>query len=267
MDKKETIRRMGKRVFLLNEFDHLISGIFNFSVRMKGLFSSDNTLLKNRELTQGAHDICFVVGNGPSLTADDLKLAHTWPVFTVNYFHKGIPDFVSDYHVCIDPGWVVEPHARDYITDIYNQLNGTKFIFNIQMKSILEKKGLATDRAYFIKPYYVQNGANIRVDMSKIMTGSINVVPVAIECALYMGYKHIYLLGCDMNLMPVHFYDQGECVPPKIRGNGMRATSYAFFHHYELDALAKKTGSEIVNLTRGSFLDAYRMDQLENVIL
>ena len=97
------------------------------------------------------------------------------------------------------------------------------------MKHVLEKKGCSLDRAYFIKPYFVQNGANIRMDMSKIMTGSINVVPAAIECALYMGYRHIYLLGCDMNLLPVHFYDQMEQLPPKIRASGMRATSYAFF--------------------------------------
>ena len=266
MNNKQTIQKMGKRVLLLNKFDELVSDIYNKQIFLKNLFSSNDSLQVNRQLVCKENDICFIIGNGPSLRKEDLLRIQNYPVFTVNLFHKGFPSYNSAFHVCVDPKFTDDAELRNYIINTYNRYINTKFIFHSRMADIFKQQGCKLDRAYFIKAYYVQCKNNIRVDMTKIMTGSINVIPVTIECALYMGFKHIYLLGCDMNLLSNHFYDPTISVPQKERGSGLRASSYAFFHHYALDDYASKTGREIVNLTPGSLLDSYKMDTLENVI-
>ena len=84
---------------------------------------------KNQALTQGMHDICFVVGNGPSLTAEDLKKAKSYPVFTVNYFHRGFPDLESDITYALILAGSENMCAREYILDTYERCRHTKFIF------------------------------------------------------------------------------------------------------------------------------------------
>lgn len=269
MSATPSIHWMGKRVYLLSKFDEVVSNIYNIGIFWKDFFSDNSSLAKNKELICDNNHTCFVIGNGPSLKKQDLLQIQKYPVFTVNNFHKGYPEYNSNYHVCIDPVYAKDENLRNYMVNTYKKYQDTIFIFSVEMLAQLKQCDCDTNRAYFIKKDYVQCKKPLQVNMTKTMTGSSNVIPVAIECALYMGFQHIYLLGCDMNLLPNHFYDLNTSLLSKGRkaGYGLRSTSYAFFHHYALDDYATSLGREIINLSPGSLIDAYKRDNLDNIKL
>ena len=78
-----------------------------------------------------------------------------------------------------------------------------------------------------------------------------------------MGFKNIYLLGCDYNAFCTagkgHAYDDKS----ELAQTDYNLAFYLKFYwittevHYLIAKLAKKRGVNIINLTPGSLLDAY----------
>ena len=136
------------------------------------------------------------------------------------------------------------------------------------METIRSIKG-NLDNVFIIKDSKKQVGNNIQYDLTKEITGSINVIPVAIECALYMGYKKICLLGCDFSMYTqvkgIHFYDddntfENEGDVKNINENNVgNLIRCALVHkqHYAISDIAKEKECIILNATEGSLIDAY----------
>lgn len=264
---------MGKRDDLMFRMDELACKMLNIKKSISLMSHGKNELLKRNALLEekGDETICFVLGNGPSLKNIDLKLIENYPCMTVNFFHKGAGDFSSSYHLMID-GLFAETYW-DYTKELVKQHKDTKFIVRSTTYQKFQREGLDTERLFAIMADYLPEKDSLRYDMKKPMTGSLNVVPVAIECAMSMGFQKIYLLGCDFNTYAIakdsHFYDQasGKIFEQKgyLAGDLVRS---ALVHkqHYLLEKLSREAGIEIVNLTEGSLIDAYRRDRLENIL-
>jgi len=115
-----------------------------------------------------------------------------------------------------------------------------------------------------------------------------NVMIPAILFSLNMGYDKIYLVGADHSWLPLikvddqnnvllnqqHFYDENTSVYKTManKGKGQRNLSevlhkfyLAFKGHMELAEYSKHKGIEIINLTPGSFIDAYQKINLSNL--
>lgn len=266
---------MGKRDTLMLDLDCLSAKIVNLKAGIQFQFSKNKKVLKrNKELkVNGSEaDICFVLGNGPSLKKIDLKILEQFPCFTVNMFYKGVDNFQSAYHLFVDPGFGTDSFFA-YVRQVYEKNANTKIILNDNFREKVQKEGLLDERTYFINLSYVSYGSNVRCDMQKGISGSLNVIPVAIECAVYMGYKRIYLLGCDFNSYAVakneHFYDAVGYEEKTLRGNivgDLIRCALVHNQHYALDEYSRNRGIEIVNLTEGSLIDAYKRDSLENIL-
>lgn len=255
------------RVNLLFKIDEQICKIYNISMYLRSLYTDKSCLKKNVTLKTIDHDFCFVIGNGPSLTFEDLEAIKVYPTFTVNFFHKGCPEFPSTYHVLLDPCFGNE-ECLPYVLDLYDSHSTTKFITrqNVAKQLLTLNK---VDRIFGTYPVLAQYRDFVRCNMTKSMTGSVNVIPFAIQCALYMGYKNIFLLGCDFNsyanLKVEHFYKHGKDRMTSI-GEDLRWSSFVHYHHYALQAYAQRTDCKIINLTPGSLIDAYPRNSL-NLIL
>jgi len=242
--------------------------IFNIKDYKIKKFTARNIELK---LSKNRKGECFVIGNGPSLKGVDLKLIKDYDTFTVNYFHKGKKsnDLKSTYHVIIDETFYKGEHLN-YITDLYNSQKSTKFIF--RHKAISELKGKNTDftRAYFTYQKLMQYDNYIKLDMTKNITACVNVVLCCIQSAIYMGYKRIYLIGCDFNsfatLNPLHFYTEGISNRVESVGVELKGSAPVLFHHYALQNYALNHGIEILNATEGSLIDAYKRINLEDIL-
>lgn len=263
---------MGKRDELMFRMDELACKTLNIKKTVQCLLHPQKDVLKRNEQLKAADDlkICFVLGNGPSLKKVDLSLIEKYPCITVNFFHKGAEGFQSKYHLMVDDAFAQT--YWDYTKELVETQKNTKFFVRTSTYRKLEQQGGDMSRVYGVLADYLPEKKLLRYDMSKPMTGSLNVVPVAIECAMSMGYEKIYLLGCDFNTYAIakdsHFYDQASGKIFEKRGylaGDLVRSALVHKQHYLLDDMSRQAGIEIVNLTEGSLIDAYRRDTLEHI--
>lgn len=254
-------------LMIYNKFSYLYSLI---NPKLNKCLKRNSALKKKRH-----SDECYILGNGPSIKNVDFEKLMDKETFTVNWFYEGYHgDFVSRYFVAVDTNFLDDEKSINYIKKLRKKFKNVTFILKYNVK----KNGIITDytnNIYYIYPKQFQYDNYVQVDCTKNMTACINVVLQCIQIAIYMGYKKIYLLGCDFNqyatLKVEHFSDvepNGEI--KSIREDSMgidaRWSSMAHFHHYALRKYADEHGIEIINLTPGSLIDAYKRDTLENVI-
>ena len=160
---------------------------------------------------------CFILGNGPSLNNFEFDLLANENVFTVNrlMLHPDFPKLHSNYHMWMDPYGLVEADFSDSkivcnVLDDFKKLKdaGDPYLFlPAYVEENIKKTGL--DKHLKIR-YVVDSGSNairneyLITDMARGISGAINVVQFTITLAIYMGFKEIYLLGCDATfLQPV----------------------------------------------------------------
>ena len=259
---------------ILNKIELPIFKSYNLSERISFLFKfkEKNLISKNIVLKNSCkkHE-CFIIGNGPSLKFIDLSLIKDYDTFTTNFFHKSENNFVSTYHVMVDGGFYNQhfDYTLNAYKDITNKTN-TKFIFKTYAYDKLKNENVNLDNAYFIHTKLMQYNKFLKLDMCEDMTACVNVVLAAIQCAIYMGYKKIYLIGCDFNqyasMKPTHFYAKEAKERTVPMGVDLRWSSMAHFHHYALSNYARENDIEILNATEGSLIDAYERVKFDDII-
>ena len=112
-----------------------------------------------------------------------------------------------------------------------------------------------------------------------------NVLIPSIAVAVRMGYRRVYLAGADHSWLPEitvndrnevlmnqkHFYDQGRSEARAVRNENLTTAtlstilhhmSVAFGSYFVLRDFARSCGAEVVNVTPGSFIDAFPRLQL-----
>lgn len=142
---------------------------------------------------------CFILGNGPSLTPNDLDKLKEEDTFAFNriFYMFDRTDWRPTYYMCVDPGVlglnksaikkltlpnmilssVAKPYIKDKIDNIHYLYDYSRFKLN---------------RWDYDPPY-------ISEDVSDHFCFCYTVTFDAIQLAIYMGYKEIYLLGVDHN--------------------------------------------------------------------
>ena len=83
------------------------------------------------------------------------------------------------------------------------------------------------------------------------------------QIACYMGFKEIYLLGCDCNYnqKKQHFIESGHIDPKaSIMGDKM------ICGHIEFKKFADKKGVKVINCTRGGMLEVYPRKNLDEIL-
>lgn len=220
-------------------------------------------------------DRCFILGTGPSmkdLTERDVLLLANENLLAVNSFYK--IDFLSKlmpkYYFLLDNNyWGVADYTFRDIKAFYGN-SVPVVVTDVRARRYVEEAGLNKRMLLYSKNYPV-NEMRFRLHENSSIT--MNVVSTAIMAAIYMGFKEIYLLGCDYNLfcsrVGTHCYDDGDEIDELPSYN--LAFYLKYYHlttefHYLLSKLAKKNGVSVVNLTSGSLLDAYPMKRLSDVI-
>ena len=140
---------------------------------------------------------CFIVANGPSLTAEDLDILkkHNEYSFGMNRIFKIFEQtkWRPDCYVCEDINIFNE--CTKEINDIESAI---KFIpINHHFYN-----NINIDRAYYFKVNYDRDNDypnSFSTDVSKQMDSVGTVTFTCINIAVYMGFKEIYLIGVDHN--------------------------------------------------------------------
>lgn len=135
---------------------------------------------------------CFIIGNGPSLKAEDLEKLKDEYTFAFNRIYYMF-DWVTwrPTFYCTQDAKIVSSSAQKIQTEIT-----TPYIFApINLKWC---EGVDLKSKYFFCPKYAgEQAPQFSEDISNYVGVGNTVAYTAIQLASYMGFREIYLLGVD----------------------------------------------------------------------
>lgn len=221
-------------------------------------------------------DRCFVIGNGPSLTAEDLELIKDEISFASNFIYKifDTTNWRPTYFCNSDLG-VLSKMIND--KDFW-ALKSDIYFFQYNSRFVLKDRKyppnslclfLREAKNYRKKPKFAG-------DISKEVFDAHTVTYIMLQIAAYMGFSEIIILGVDNNYSVSkdnagnivnksvidHFYKESISVKSNVIANTERANM-----GYESAAVfAKKNNIKIYNATRGGMLEVFERKSLEEVL-
>ncbi len=217
---------------------------------------------------------CFVIGNGPSLSIDDLELLKGEYTFGVNRIYNLFDQTTwrPSYYMATDAEFI-----RSEWKNI-EKVNSIKFLNN---RSVVDK--IKNDKELI--PVFINEVAPIRrysyikrtisTDLKKGFSMNYSVVCFAIELAIYMGFTEIYLLGVDHNY-PKEIKKTGKTIRKNVQEHFQGGSYSNGAVSYYIDTVtgcfeaykqyAKKNNIVIKNATRGGKLEVFERERLEKVI-
>lgn len=240
---------------------------------------ADNSKYKN--IHEGKR--CFIVGNGPSVKNLNLSLLRDEFTFTVNQMARNpqFHDIHTNYHLWADSGF--------FNTNLVNE--GDYKLLEI-MKSLSEDVDCffpyevaheyveKFELEKYIHVNYFSFNACVNgdepIDFTGYIRGGYTVVQYAIRLAIYMGFKEIYILGCEcttiLNVinsrladysLETHCYDIDEKEKERARKMYMRMPMQMYYkseygvleEYHVINEHCKQAGILIYNCTPGGLLE------------
>jgi hypothetical protein len=143
-----------------------------------------------KNCAKSSHKRCFIVGNGPSLTMEDLDFIAKEDSFASNLIFRVFDKtkWRPKYYFIQDP----YADVRDELQKMgdTNLFLGDSFVRK-RKDNDFKYSCFKTNRCVF-KPKF-------SADLSKGIISHYTITYTMIQAAIYMGYKEIYLLGIDHN--------------------------------------------------------------------
>ncbi len=210
---------------------------------------------------------CFIIGNGPSLNKTNLSLLKNEYTFAVKSF---IPNGIKMFQLI----------PNFYCFSDRDALYATIHLFasNIPEKTLAflpfnEKKKI---KPYLKKEnniYYIndtpdtlltKNYFSANPEKQLYRGGQTIIIDYCLPLAFYMGFKEIYLIGCDCSLKHGKHYDKQDFIakanPTTIGWDGM-------FKGYKIvKKYADKHNIKIKNATVGGDLEIFERIKLESLL-
>lgn len=238
---------------------------------------------------------CFVLGTGPSLKEQDLKLLKNEFVFTVNQFMRSeqFKDVKTTFHVWNDSGYFNEMGDRKTVrerVELCKKIDKSVVSFFPYSKSIEFVKKNYLDKYLDIKYYQEMSGIPveaINLNLSSLMPEVGTAVLSAVNIAFYMGFSTIYLLGCDCtDILTIISAKSSEIASPQyVYGNDnsvkmqvksmleerplefiyeLQAKKFAAFR--KINTICRENGVKIYNCTKGGILEGISRRKYEDVL-
>lgn len=199
---------------------------------------------------------CFIVCTGPSLSIADLEMLKNEYSFGVNnvfrLFEKtswrptyyGVIDPSVYAKLCNDPSF--EKLENVFIPDLFEKM----------YKHISIKQYYTFPMDYF-ELYWsrlINKSVRFSDDISLLVYDIATVAYSLMQIAVYMGFKKIFLLGCDCNYSgeKQHFADYGIKVKDAISTENNLIVAFSAARKY-----ADSHGIKIYNATRGGKLEVF----------
>lgn len=220
---------------------------------------------------------CFIIGNGPSLTGNDLDLIKGELSFACNRIYNIFPQTTwrPDFWMCLDPECLIEEFEN-----IKKMQGPVKFIGAIGKKYSIKKEDQLHKAVVYDSRFILDRRKHIKKSIStkchEYFSPSSTVTCQEIEFAIYMGFKEIYLLGVDHSC-PITIDKNGKkvvdhSIKDHFEGGGSADSS---LHYIYVDAAtqcyqvyrdyADIHNIHIYNATRGGKLEVFERVKLEDV--
>lgn len=212
---------------------------------------------------------CFIIGNGPSLTAEDLNLLKNEVTFAANRIYNIFDrtDWRPTYYVVQDTLLLNE------IKEKANKVEAKKRFFPINMKWLYNYDFKDDDVAFYLNLIgFYPDLPKFSTDISKQIYEGYTVTYGAIQLAVYMGFTEIYLLGVDFNYS-VTINNEGKIMKHKgvkdyfsddnnenLNLPDLEKSLLAF---KAAEKFANENGLKIYNATRGGKLEVFERIELD----
>lgn len=214
---------------------------------------------------------CFVIGTGPSLTAEDLTALSGEYTFASNsifrYFDKTDwrPDF---YSVCDRTYYLANKEGIDSVTVKKQKFFPLDFALNFGFKDEY--------RYYLRTPYSVRHPRFRNNPLHAFQEGS-TVTYHLLQLAVMMGFSEIYLLGIDFNYS-LHKDNKGNIIrDDKVKDYAFndKAANYtipnleaSYYSYCSAEEYCKKHNYKvrIYNATRGGKLEVFKRVDFDEII-
>lgn len=214
---------------------------------------------------------CFVIGNGPSLRAEDLTVLEKNGIatFAANRIYKLFEntDWRPTYYACEDE-FVLE--------DIQDKINELDFKYKFIPINFNWFKDIKINNAYYFYQKFdstLQQGGSRPDFFSEDVTRCIpcrgSVITTCVQLAVYMGFTEIYLIGVDHSFSRMTDKNGNLIVDEKIKdhfGNqknadentkGIFNIDTATQSFMDMKEFCDKLNVKVYNATRGGKLEVF----------
>ena len=213
---------------------------------------------------------CFIIGNGPSLTIKDLEKLKAFGEISIASN--------SIYNLFPNTEWrptIYTVHDFQEIKKTREKISAVKTELKIVARSA-SGRIYNIDEAILLRLIEPKRGGYFSDDISKCVYDGGTVTYVSLQCAVYMGFKEIILLGVDHSFAREQTKDGKMIINNKIKnhfqnyqtddfwGNGQKDEEAVVFPlDFATDAFitarhyADEHGVRILNATRGGKLEVF----------
>ncbi|MGN0483216.1 MAG: 6-hydroxymethylpterin diphosphokinase MptE-like protein [Lachnospiraceae bacterium] len=254
---------------------YTVSGVF----RRHGILFGKNAKRLHSYRGKYAGKRCFLIGNGPSLTTEDLEKLQGEITFGCNRVYQLFPETTwrPDFFCMIDA--LIAKYSSQELAGavecpLFTNIN-TRDLMKYRPQDLVFARNLG-EPTYRVssdfESYYVPSGATVMTFM--------------LELAMYMGFTEIYLIGvdCTSSLSAHGHCTQGyvnqdlvekdiERVRKRLNDPTLTADQVAAYYYdkstYSYRVIAEYAnahGIHIYNATRGGRLEVYERKTLEEVL-
>lgn len=261
---------------VLQSYDALVS-----LYRFPHLFS--NSQLKRLRRTEE----CIIIGNGPSLLREDFNRIALYDCFVANEFYavKNSELITPLVYTAADP--VPASISKENYThllpdfDRMTKSSETNFVFHLSTYRAIKSGKLPFKYPENIYGFIGKTSSNnVASDFTKGIGPARFTPMVNTLLAIYMGYKSIYLIGCDQdsyfnffcsNKQVVdHAYTTTSVRPYETTNYNWRSASLACYKTYNcwhhIKAYAESLGISIYDSTIGGRLDVFKKSSIYDAI-
>lgn len=272
--------------------------INNFLIRLYNLYISINFFLfsdpiikkriKDNKLLKNSHqgEECFILGTGPSLKSVDFSRLSDKFVFSVNLLYKNQNYSLlnSNIHVFADSVFfkddvsdIVKEDIEKYIID-----NGTRVFLPVYIKDFIKKYQLVNRVNIYAPIKHYSTDFREIIDLSSCMTDFGTVIFQCIQIAIYMGFKTIYLLGCDCTGIQKVLSNTEDNYCFKVDSYATKAYKHSnnlddveslfnswttiFGQYKTMELYTRKLGVKIYNLSNPTILDSIERKDIDEVL-
>jgi len=237
----------------------------NLSPRMKQLQQAKNRHIGER---------CFIIGNGPSLQLEDLEKLDKEYTFASNgiFLLFSQTTWRPTYYTFMDPG------GYQKLTKIYDVPCGEFPKREAYLSSKIHPKTLTGKERFchinhgnHTKNRMLTRNMKRERDISVSIYEMYTVTNMAIEIAMYMGFREIYLLGvdCDYSKDKMHVLetDLDDHIRHNLGKRRMMDYTVSFMRdaYACMERAARKEGVKIFNATRGGKLEAFERVDFDSI--
>lgn len=110
------------------------------------------------------------------------------------------------------------------------------------------------------------NKFKVENDASLFIYDNFSVTNMAMTLALYMGFKEIYIIGCDCNYdKAAHFCNSKIDPKGEEEGRWAHAVDFNIRGYITMKAYAEKMGARVYNATRGGHLEVFERVEFDSI--